>query len=110
MKGVGDECDDDIDGDGVENDIDNCPLVYNPAQTITSPQSKANISFFGIFTAIILSCQSGDKCLNDMDGDGVDDQHDVCPERKDIGTTDFSNLETMDLCEKDKVKSKRIIY
>ena len=41
-----------------------------------------------------------------MDGDGVDDQHDVCPERKDIKTTDFSSLETMDLCEKDKVKSR----
>ena len=41
-----------------------------------------------------------------MDGDGIDDQHDVCPERKDIKTTDFSSLETMDLCEKDKVKSR----
>ena len=44
-----------------------------------------------------------------MDGDGVDDQHDVCPERKDIKTTDFSSLETMDLCEKDKVKSRNIL-
>ena len=44
-----------------------------------------------------------------MDGDGVDDQHDVCPERKDIKTTDFSALETMDLCEKDKVKRRESV-
>ena len=44
-----------------------------------------------------------------MDGDGVDDQHDVCPESKDIKTTDFSSLETMDLCEKDKVKRRESV-
>lgn len=30
--GLGDACDDDIDGDGVANDIDNCPKVANPDQ------------------------------------------------------------------------------
>ena len=33
--GFGDVCDDDIDGDGVFNDVDNCILVSNPSQTKT---------------------------------------------------------------------------
>ena len=30
--GVGDECDPDIDGDGVQNSKDNCPLIPNADQ------------------------------------------------------------------------------
>ena len=29
---IGDMCDDDIDGDGIPNDSDNCPLVFNKEQ------------------------------------------------------------------------------
>ena len=37
---IGDECDDDIDGDGISNKEDNCPLVYNPLQTKLSPDDE----------------------------------------------------------------------
>lgn len=30
--GKGDDCDDDIDGDGLRNEEDNCPRKYNPSQ------------------------------------------------------------------------------
>jgi hypothetical protein len=30
--GIGDVCDDDLDGDGLTNSKDNCPLVSNPSQ------------------------------------------------------------------------------
>lgn len=30
--GKGDECDPDLDGDGISNDEDNCRLIYNPGQ------------------------------------------------------------------------------
>ena len=40
FKGVGDECDDDIDGDGILNEKDNCPLVSNPTQFQSTPSSK----------------------------------------------------------------------
>ena len=43
LKGFGDVCDDDIDGDGVYNDVDNCILVSNPSQTRTK-DSKENDS------------------------------------------------------------------
>ena len=59
--GIGDACDDDVDGDGVPNDKDNCPETYNPDQADTDRD--------GI----------GDVCDNDADGDGVpndkDDEH-----------------------------------
>ena len=32
VPGEGDACDDDIDGDGLYNMLDNCPLVSNPHQ------------------------------------------------------------------------------
>ena len=48
----------------------------------------------------------GKACDLDFDGDGVSDDEDVCPESPSILRTDFGNLETMDLCETNKVKSK----
>ena len=48
----------------------------------------------------------GKACYNDYDGDGVEDHDDVCPENPKIQYTDFRNLETLDLCETNKVKSK----
>jgi hypothetical protein len=51
----------DSDNDGVLDDVDNCPLVYNPLQE----DSNDN----GI----------GDACEGDGDGDGVSDDVDNCP-------------------------------
>lgn len=59
LKGVGDACDDDIDGDGVQNNIDNCPLVYNPEQTKTHSESKGHIHFTSLdIHSIIFLCVS----------------------------------------------------
>lgn len=30
--GIGDSCDPDADNDGVVNEVDNCPLIFNPDQ------------------------------------------------------------------------------
>jgi hypothetical protein len=61
--GIGDVCDDDLDGDGTTNDSDNCPLARNPDQ---------------------LDCDAdgiGDVCETDpdSDGDGIMDPCDNCP-------------------------------
>ena len=62
MDGIGDACDicpndpdNDIDGDGICGDVDNCPNVYNPGQ---EDSDGDNI---------------GDACLycGDVDGNGV---------------------------------------
>ena len=50
--------------------------------------------------------KKGKACLNDFDGDGVDDDADVCPENPKIKYTEFSKLTTMDLCKRFNVKQK----
>lgn len=37
----------------------------------------------------------GDACVDDMDGDGYLDAEDVCPEHKDIHSTDFRSFQTI---------------
>jgi hypothetical protein len=58
--GVGDACDPDVDGDGVDNGGDNCALIPNPGQDDLDGDG------------------AGDVCDGDDDGDGVDDGTDNC--------------------------------
>ena len=53
QDGIGDRCDDDIDGDGIANASDNCPFVPSLFQN--------DFDNDGL----------GDICDNDVDGDGV---------------------------------------
>jgi len=41
----GDVCDSDIDGDGVNNDIDNCVYFSNPTQTDSNGKYKLNLNY-----------------------------------------------------------------
>ena len=50
---MGDECDPDIDNDGLPNDNDNCPLVFNPGQDDTDKDGR------------------GDVCQDDFDADTI---------------------------------------
>jgi hypothetical protein len=58
----------DIDGDGVTQLPDNCPLVANPTQLDTNLDGR------------------GDACQADWDGDGLTDTLDCAPIRRDAGT------------------------
>ena len=54
----------DRDHDGVENDTDNCPDVYNPPDIANGNTSQSDMDGDGI----------GDACDDDEDGDGVTDE------------------------------------
>ena len=69
---LGDTCDEDDDGDGINDADDNCPKVHNPSQ------------------------RAGD-CANDRDGDGIRDDQDACPLNKQIQTVDFNNFQSISL-------------
>lgn len=58
--GIGDECDDDTDGDRIPDLEDNCPAWRNADQ--------ADLDGDGL----------GDVCDGDRDGDGIDDEDDPC--------------------------------
>jgi len=61
--GTGDACDDDIDGDGLANESDNCPEVDNVDQADSDGDG------------------TGDVCDDDSDGDGIADEDDECPDQ-----------------------------
>lgn len=47
---LGDECDPDMDGDGLGNNVDNCPSIYNPFQEDADFDGRGDLC---------------DNCLND---------------------------------------------
>ena len=83
--GIPNEDDDDMDGDGWPNAIDNCPRNYNPNQTdsdgdgigdwcdncrLNYNPDQSDIDHDGV----------GDACDVDIDGDGIPNEEDNCPE------------------------------
>lgn len=82
--GIGDQCDDDADGDGIKNVEDNCRLLPNKDQQNSDTDS---------FGDACDNCPNvpnneqsdtdgngeGDACDNDIDGDGIPNGLDNCP-------------------------------
>jgi hypothetical protein len=71
----------DLDGDGIPNDQDNCPLVSNPNQ--------ADMDGDGI----------GDACDPDIDGDGIPNELDNCPLHHNPDQSDRDGDGLGDLCD-----------
>ena len=72
----------DDDDDGFANNMDNCPLVFNPMQTA----SIGNITL------------SGDLC-DDEDSDTIFDAMDNCPLQSNTDQSDFDGNTVGDICE-----------
>jgi len=73
----------DTDGDGVNDDVDNCPDDPNPGQE--------DLDDDGV----------GDACDDDVDGDGVDNDHDNCPIDPNAGQEDLDGDDVGDACDDD---------
>jgi len=73
----------DSDGDGVVDDVDNCPLTGNAAQTDTDSDG------------------TGDACDSDDDGDGTNDTADNCPLVSNADQVDLDQDGAGDACDSD---------
>ena len=73
----------DIDLDGIPNEIDNCPTVPNPNQVDTDQLG------------------AGDLCDGDVDGDNIRDKHDNCPTIKNRDQKNLDNDHFGDVCDND---------
>ena len=78
---VDEGCEQDSDSDGIPDDEDNCPEIYNPDQTDTDGDGK------------------GDKCDSDDDGDGIPDSYDNCPLVSNPGQEDSDGDGIGDACD-----------
>ncbi|XP_004388586.1 thrombospondin-3 isoform X3 [Trichechus manatus latirostris] len=102
--GVGDQCDDDADGDGIKNVEDNCRLFPNKDQQNSDTDS---------FGDACDNCPNvpnndqkdtdgngeGDACDNDVDGDGIPNGLDNCPKVPNPLQTDRDEDGVGDACD-----------
>lgn len=94
----GDQCDADKDNDGILNQDDNCPLIYNPDQTDVDRKKNAillNSSFRFIILLTVSGNGIGDICEDDYDADKVPNYMDNCPNNSKIFSTDFTTYQTV---------------
>uniref|UniRef100_A0A3P9LSN3 Thrombospondin-1 n=1 Tax=Oryzias latipes TaxID=8090 RepID=A0A3P9LSN3_ORYLA len=82
--GLGDECDNDDDNDGIPDVRDNCPKVYNPAQYDADRDDVGDQCDNCVFEANTDQTDTdnngeGDACAIDIDGDGILNENDNCP-------------------------------
>lgn len=73
----------DSDGDGITDDADNCPTVFNPVRDLEVAQGDDDNDGIGDACDPCPLPEDGDDCehahANDLDGDGIPNGSDNCP-------------------------------
>ncbi|MCA9704232.1 MAG: lamin tail domain-containing protein [Myxococcales bacterium] len=93
----------DADGDGVPNDVDNCPSVFNPIRPLDAgAQGDADMDGLGD-ACDLCPLAPGQTCpvpdVFDQDGDGVEDPDDNCPVDENANQADADGDGTGDACD-----------
>ncbi len=114
-----DECETDVDGDGLIDECDNCPQDFNPEQTDTDSNGLGDAcddleeefedcNSNGVDDADDLLDQTSedcntndlpDECEPDADGDGLIDECDNCPQEPNPDQTDTDGNGLGDACD-----------
>ncbi|XP_058862010.1 thrombospondin-3a-like [Acipenser ruthenus] len=102
--GIGDQCDEDADGDGIKNVEDNCRLVPNKDQQNSDTDSFGDAcdncpNVPNIDQRDTDSSGEGDACDNDIDGDGIPNVLDNCAKVPNPMQTDRDGDGVGDACD-----------
>uniref|UniRef100_A0A667ZGS3 Thrombospondin 3a n=1 Tax=Myripristis murdjan TaxID=586833 RepID=A0A667ZGS3_9TELE len=102
--GIGDQCDDDADGDGIKNVEDNCRLVPNKDQQNSDSDSFGDAcdncpNVPNSDQRDTDSNGQGDACDHDIDGDGIPNVLDNCPKVPNPMQTDRDGDGVGDACD-----------
>ncbi|EDS43893.1 thrombospondin-4 [Culex quinquefasciatus] len=103
-NGIGDACEDDIDSDGVRNDVDNCPKKFNPRQKDSDGDGVGDECDNCARVRNINQMDTdrdgmGDICDDDIDGDGKRNSADNCPKAYNPKQEDTDRDGVGDLCD-----------
>lgn len=97
---------DDADGDGIPDDQDNCPTMFNPIRPMDTDrqQSDADNDGYGDICDPYPSCaKNDDSCqsvaLDDLDSDTIPDDVDNCPTNPNPTQTDSDGDGKGDACD-----------
>ncbi|KTG47848.1 hypothetical protein cypCar_00037177, partial [Cyprinus carpio] len=102
--GIGDQCDEDADGDGIKNVEDNCRLVSNKDQQNSDTDSFGDAcdncpTVPNIDQKDTDNNGEGDACDEDIDGDGIQNVLDNCPKVPNPMQTDRDRDGVGDACD-----------
>ncbi|MDI6826212.1 MAG: CARDB domain-containing protein [Candidatus Aenigmarchaeota archaeon] len=94
----------DVDGDGVFDFKDNCPLVYNPDQADLDKDGIGDVCdncplVYNPDQADLDKDGIGDVCDDDVDGDGIPNDVDNCPLKYNPDQSDKDGNGIGDVCE-----------